>query len=599
MTQQEYASQVRERSGRVVSTIVENGVANAWNLHAFLLDGEIEDERIIDAVNRLFAVTRFSPNGSVAGGPFHVLPSMLLYARWRDKLPAPVVDSIRGFFLRGIIDRGNTENHWLMHYTGNLLAAEAWPDEKRMWNGLSSAAVHAEAKRWIVGMIDRTVLVGHHEYDSTGYIAEHVTPLIGLFEYAADEEIRAKAGKALILLFADMALEYFHGAWAGSHSREGYRVNTWTKSGTVRGLHYLYFGGEEYDPASHNQGFVAPNLAASYLPPAMIIEMAFDRNVPFVVKKTKAPRTIYRHVNRDADPVRKYTYMSRSFALGSAQIGLPGAPAGPIDLTSWDLSWNGPKHQAKIVCNHPYTDPGRFSAFLSVPPQAAERDIATGKPYLQRSDRLFGASPFERLMQHEGTLLAFYRIPEDDRNPYINLYLPKAPRWIEEKGWLFADLGLFYVSLRIVGDYVWEEIREAVQSNIMVRDGDLIDGWLLRIHDRLGGIVMEAVEADDAGSFDGYRASRSLHDIDVTRWASDGVATLQSFNGKELSFTYDGPHLVDGVPIDYGSYPLFEAPWVIAPLGTGKVLFDRNGESLEVDFGVDSNTPLIPMRVIG
>ena len=41
----------------------------------------------------------------------------------------------------------------------------------------------------------------------------------------------------------------------------------------------------------------------------MIIEMAFDREEPLVVKKTKAPRTIYRHVAGDPEPVRKYTIL--------------------------------------------------------------------------------------------------------------------------------------------------------------------------------------------------------------------------------------------------------------------------------------------------
>ncbi|MBT3271613.1 MAG: hypothetical protein HN368_00545, partial [Spirochaetales bacterium] len=523
MTQADYSLQVIERGKKIIETNIERGVLSMWNLHSFFIGGTPTDEEVNDAVDRLLLVSNFASTESVAGGPFHVLPSMLVYSKWKDRLPKASADRIKNFFLNGMIDRGNTENHWLMHYTGSLLAAEEWENEASMWNGMSPAAVHAEAKRWIIGMIERTVLTGHHEYDSTGYIAEHLTPLIGLIENTRDLELREKARKAATLLFTDMAVEYFHGAWAGSHSREGYRVNTWTKSGTVRGLFYLYFGGELYDPADHNQGFVIPNLAAEWMPPAMLAEIAFDRDKPFTVKKTKAPRTIFRHVEREASPVRKYTYMSRSFALGSAQVGLPGAPAGPIDLISWDLSWDGPKHQAKIGCNHPYTHPGRFSAFLSVLPQAAERDIATGKPYLQWNDRLFGASPYERILQHEGTALIFYRIPEDDRNPYINLYLPKASKWFEENGWLFADTGNFYIGLRVEGSYSWEEIREATASNIMVREGDLIDGWLLKIEDLHGGIALEAVEADDAGSFEEYRAERSAKDLDLSRWKSDGI----------------------------------------------------------------------------
>lgn len=588
-----------------MESVVERGRVNIWNAHAFLYLDAVDETQVTDAVERHLGSSTFASTESVAGGPFHVLPAMMLLCRWEDRLTETAVAAIRRFFLSGCIDRGNTENHWLMHYTGSLLAAERWGDADRMWNGLSPAAVQAEARRWILGMINRSAAVGHHEYDSTGYIAEHVTPLVALEQFAADAEVREAAGKMLTLHFADMAAEYYHGAWAGSHSREGYRVNTWTKSGTVRGFHYVYFGGEEFDPADHIQGFVIPDLATEYRPPAFVIAAAFDRDRPIVVKKTKAPRTIYRHTDRAATPVRKYTFHSRSFALGSAQIGLPGAPAGPIDLTSWDLTWDGPKHNAKIVSNHPFRDPGRFSAFLSVLPQAAERDIATGKPYLQWPDRLFGASPYEQILQHRGTAMVFYRIDPKDRDPHVNLYLPKGLDWIESNGCLIAevtnhlrdDAPGFFVALHIVGAYRWQEIREATASNIMVRDGDLIDGWLLRIEDLNAGLVLEAVERGGPDSFERFVEQRSARPPAAGRWASDGVVSYETAEGVRLEMTYDGDHRVDGTIVDYGAWPLFESPWVNAACNSGVVTIENEGESTTLRF--DASEPLIPMRSVG
>ncbi len=62
---------------------------------------------------------------------------------------------------------------------------------------------------------------------------------------------------------------------------------------------------------------------------------------------------------------------------------------------------------------------------------------------------------------------------------------------------------------------------------------------------------------------------------------------------------YDGPHLVDGEAIDYEAYPLYEAPGVEAALGTGRMLFQHGEDRLQLDFGVDRETPQLPMRVIG
>lgn len=603
--QNRYDADVTRRARTVLQAVAEKATINIWNAHAFLALDVVSEEAITAAVERHLAASALSAGSTLAGGPFHVLPAMMLLCRWEDRLTDTAVERIREFFHAGCIDRGNTENHWLMYYTGNLLAAEHWPGAKRMWNGLAPADVAAEATRWILGMIRRSAAVGHHEYDSTGYIAEHVTPLIALEQFASGADVRAAARSMLTLHFADMALEYFHGTWAGSHSREGYRVNTWTKSGTVRGFHYVYFGGEEFDSADHIQGFVIPDLVTDYRPPAIVISMATDRDVPFVVRKTKAPRTIYRHVDREADPVRKYTFMSRSFALGSAQIGLPGAPAGPIDLTSWDLSWDGPKHDAKIVSNHPYRDPGRFSAFLSVPPQAAERAIATGKPYLQWPDRLFGASPFERVFQHRGTAIVLYRIPSDDRDRYVNLYLPKGLTWVEDGGFLFAQVTNhlrdgapgFYVSVYIIGAYRWHEIREARSSSIMVGEGDLIDGWLLRIEDLHPGIVLEAVEQSEAESFDAFVADRRAAGVDTNRWLTEGSVRYRDCAGTRLEMHYDGPHLVDGTAVDYDAWPLYDAPWVSGPYGSGTIALEKGDAKITVD--LDVSPPLIPMRSVG
>jgi hypothetical protein len=366
----------------------------------------------------------------------------------------------------------------------------------------------------------------------------------------------------------------------------------------VQGLFYLYFG-EDLDPARHLQGFTCPLVSMDYAPPEIVIRPARERPYPAVVKKTKAPRSIYRHVHRRAAPVRKYTYLSRSFALGSTQVGLPGAPAAPIDLVSWDLSWPAEKQQGTIVAAHPYADPGRFSAFLSCLPQMAERAIATDKPYLQYPDRLFGASPYERMLQHEGTIVVGYRVPAEDRRPYVNLFLPKGLAYHEAEGWIAADAGEFFVALYPVGPYRWLEIREATRAHLLVREADLVDGWLVRIDSLHAALVLEAAEAAAFSSFETFLDARAACPPEVSRWQTDGVLAASSTGGSRLELRYDGVHRIDGVPVDYGAYPLYEAPGVSAAVGEGVVRFEHDGDELVVDFQVAPTDPTLPMRSIG
>jgi hypothetical protein len=595
MTAATYDEQVTARARKALEVTLARGANSMWGAHAIMALAP-DDEKIVEIVRKGLEVDAVRPGENLKGGPFHILPTALLLRRWEDQLPAEAMSIIKEFMLHGIHERGNTENHWLMYYTGELLGAELWEDEPIWWNGLSPRAMQEEAKRWILGMIERTALHGHHEFDSPGYHMEHMAPLIGLVCHTRDESFRHQVNQMLSLLVADMALEFFHGSWAGGHSREGYRQNTWSRVGPIQPLQYIYFGGLEFDPLLHCQGFAVPALASSYRPPALFADIAWGRDTAHVVKKTKAPRTIFRHVDRPAQPVRKYTYMSLSFALGTTQVGLPGAPAGPIDLVSWDLTWKGPKHQAKITCNHPYSHPGRFSAFLSDYPQSIGRSVGTGKPYLQYPDRLFGASPHERLMQHEGTAIALYRIPPEDETPFINIFLPKGIAWNERDGWLLGDAGDFYIALRPIGPYHWNSITEANASSIMVSEGDLIDGWLLRVEGNDIGLILEAAEADNFATFCQQRLAA---DLDLSGWPRDRRVSVSTINGEKLEMTYDGEHKIDDQPIDYASYPLYEAPGVEAPLNTGKMKFQHGEEKLDLDFGIDPQKPLLPMRVIG
>ncbi len=600
MSQADYNEALSARARQMTAEIAGRERQSIWSLPACLAYGDVSDEELTQIVIAGVGGGTLGYTEPQTGGPFQILPAMLLMARWEDRLPDEVIGAVHHFLTRGMIERGNTENHWLMYYTGNLLAAERWSDEASLWNGRSPASMEAEATRWISGMIDRTALHGHHEYDSPGYHVEHMTPLIGLYEHTRNAQLRDKVEKVLSLFVGDMALEFFYGAWAGGHSREGYRENTWTRVGPIRPLQYLYFGGEPFDPELHiQQAYAFPSLVASYRPPALFADIAWDRASPHVVKKSKAPRSIIRHTDAPAKPVRKYTYLSKSFALGSSQIGLPGECAAPIDLISWDLHWPGEKHQAKITCNHPFTDGSRFSAFLPPLPQTAERSVGGRKPYLQRPDRLFGASPFERMMQHEGTVMILYRIPDSDACPFANLYLPKGVDWVERERWLFAELDGFYVAVRPIGDYEWLEILESRNDAIMVSEGDLIDGWLLRIQDRHAGLVVEAVESNGFGSFEAYVDARVGRDVDVSEWPAESKATVTTHDGKMMVLDYDGDHTVDGVVIEYDSWPLYGSRNAEGEVGTGKVKFEHGESAVVVDFGLDGSADLIPMRVSG
>ena len=113
------------------------------------------------------------------------------------------------------------------------------------------------------------------------------------------------------------------------------------------------------------------------------------------------------------------------------------------------------------------------------------------------------------------------------------------------------------------------------------------------------GLALEAIEAADTDGFQHFCQEMAAPHLDLSGWSLEGQVTFQTLRGRRLEMTYDGAHRVDGQEIDYSTWPLYEAPGVTAPLGSGRVAFRRGSASLELDFGVDPEKTMLPIRVIG
>jgi hypothetical protein len=161
--------------------------------------------------------------------------------------------------------------------------------------------------------------------------------------------------------------------------------------------------------------------------------------------------------------------------------------------------------------------------------------------------------------------------------------------WAEQEGWILGNGDVFYVGIRPIGKYRWLEILEA----------PLVDGWLLRMDGLEVGLVLEAEEAEEAGTFEIFCEQMVGPRLDLSGWPDPGRVIFETRRGHRLDMTYDGTHRVDGREIDYGGWPLYEAPGVEGALGTGRIVFHRGAEQLELDFGVDPSKPMLPIRVIG
>ena len=225
------------------------------------------------------------------GGMFYAYTLVGTYLHCRGALPDSLHRKVRAAYRNRTMYRGDTENHWVMYYTGIYLAAQTWPGEpgSAWFNGRSSSENFREAQEWLTRWVRTTATIGQGEFDSPTYMAVLIAPLLVLYDFAADPVMKRRAGMALDLLFADVASDHLKGNYCGGHSRD-YPEDIINPLGApMTRVTWLYFGepAEErwedarFRPRYRGSWETVFGALGSYRLPAVIERIALDRDRPY------------------------------------------------------------------------------------------------------------------------------------------------------------------------------------------------------------------------------------------------------------------------------------------------------------------------------
>lgn len=112
-----------------------------------------------------------------------------------------------------------TENHQILFHTIEYLIGQTYPDRVFPNDGRTGAEHRDEARRLLLRWMDLRARVGFSEFHSNVYYQKNITPLLTLVEFAEEDDIRERAAGLLDILFLDLALHSFRGAFAGPRAR--------------------------------------------------------------------------------------------------------------------------------------------------------------------------------------------------------------------------------------------------------------------------------------------------------------------------------------------------------------------------------------------
>jgi hypothetical protein len=499
---------------------------------------------------------------------FQTYAAMEIILRLGHELSDDLVEVMKARLAAGFgPDLGFTENHKLQYRTARYLFGQTWPDGPRFADGMSPVEARAEAASWIDGWIERTVTLGQYEYSSPNYASLYFLCLTSLHDFADDPVLSRKAGMLLNLLLADYAALYLEGNWTGGHSREKFNQATHTAlhSGTATPFGYLFFGRSVFRPELPETFYVGLAAIQNFRPDPLIERIAGDRAAPYVHIETKAPRAGL-GVNRGTTPIRKYTYMTADYALGSSYGDLTD-----VENHRWDLTWVSVWDGATCFFINPYFSREHLLSYFDDDPEEIEANILRQRPYADSPVKWIEGSPYEEILQHENAIVVLYDIPAEARHGHVNGFFSKIleAREADDSGWIFAREGRVFFAVRPLTPGRWTEET---------------DHFRLTLDGPRTGLILEAASAKDFRSFAAFKRKirRNALEFDI-----DNLYVGYTMSGgARLEFGHPDLRFVDGEPVDIDAWPLYSGPF-IRSAEDGRIFeISQGSDVLRLDFEI-------------
>ena len=558
-----------ERSARLIDVVSKESEVSFFSLAAKITLGR--------DLPRAYVIMDSMTHDIAMGGMFYAYTLIGTYLHTRDRLPDSLHQKVRDAFRRRTMYRGDTENHWVMYYTGMYLAAQTWPGEggDQWFNGRSSAENIQEAREWLEFWMRTTSTIGQGEFDSPTYSTVFIAPMLVLYEFAADTVMKTRARMMLDLLLADFAAEHLLGNYCGGHSRDYPEDIINPLSAPATRVAWLYFGEPKEDrwndtrfhPRHRGSWETVFGALGSYRLPEVIYRIATDRSEPYVHTETKRVRNIIRFGQERNPPVYKYTYMTEDFALGSLQGGI----LQPIQQHTWDVTFVSRKPNNTVFTLHPYFSGRELAMFFPEEIQFLSGEVDRYHLVYTDPDKWNSSSPYEQTFQHENAIIVLYMIEAGARHQHIDGFFPKSldERTVDSTGWIFSRAGSTYIALFPLKPYEWIEEEEA---------------WRWRSHDRNNGVIVEVGSGARYGSYANFQQKIRATQIGIDSVDSGLKVRYRSTSGHLMQFAVGGPRLLDGNAIDFRDYKLFNGPFIQAEVGSGVITLKYRDRVRILDF---------------
>jgi hypothetical protein len=411
------------------------------------------------------------------------------------------------------VDIRSTENLYLMRVTSVYLMAEETGNK-------NTTAIY---KKHILNYTKTLYRVGIGEWDSENYHGHSSAPLLNLYDFAKDPEVKLAAKACLDFFCAAGAVKYWRGGFNGPTKRDYNHAQPF--GGSAANSLWVWFGGHPTGKTDHWESDEVHQVTSAYRPPLAIVNLAiknFDRPVEiFAAKPGYSATTKYKFAS--SPEYLETQYIANSYLMGSLTGG-----------TSVDA---GDVNGFKILA---YDKEDGAVALHAAP---GSNPYYPGSPMYKK-----GIVPFQnRVAQMENIALW---LAKDGKAPWIWV-IPQEVKVSSEGDITFLQCDRTWVAICPLGVSRFKA-DSALSGPVDKKKGQhgRFTGHKALTARGTGtsfcGIAVEVGQKESHGSFAKFKAAVKSAEIDLDELGR-GIARYKSADGKRLGIEWNDNPLELGV----------------------------------------------------
>jgi len=446
------------------------------------------------------------------------------------------------------VDIRGTENLYLMRVTSVYLMAEE----------TGNAATTALYKQCVLNYTRTLYRVGIGEWDSENYHGHSIAPLLNLYDFAKDAEVKAAAKACLDFYAAAGAVKYWRGGFNGPTKRDYNHAQPF--GGSAANSLWVWFGGHPTGKTDHWESDEVHQVTSAYRPPLAVVNLAckrFDRPVEIFAAKPGYSATT-KSQSESKPEYLETQYIANGYLMGSLTGGtaVDGGDVNGFKILAYDK------------------DDGAVA--LHVAPTS--NPAYPGSPMYKK-----GIVAAENRVAQQANLALW--LVKDGQSPWLWV-IPEDVKVSVEEGVTFLECDRTWVAVRPLGASVVKADGALTKQLAEDKKSRFPDHKVLSSRGLGGdfcGLAIEVGEKESQGSFAEFKKAGKSAEIEVAE-LDKGIVRYKSADGKWLGIHWQDDPLDLGVwrngkRRDLKNAAMYESPVINAGWGSGVLEVKAGGET--------------------